>query len=235
MIKRQNSLEYHTIGKQDYIVVLPVYNEIESIGMLIDSIKSRNYPLIITDGGSNDGSIEIAEKQKIHILHRPQKGKGFGLNMALEYAHVHGYKYLVYMDCDMTYPVHQIEDLLQFRHQYDMVVGSRNRINMSIKSKTLNFLIKIILNILFSKKLRDPASGFRVLSTKKFINQIQIEGIDVEFDLLGIAHRNNLNIKEVNVEYYTRLGSSKLTLLEILQVLRTIIQARFMHKNLSID
>lgn len=219
--------------QEDFLIVLPVYNEIESIESMIVSIKKMGYPLIITDGGSTDGSIQIAEKYQIPILHRPNKGKGFGLNMALEHAFDHRYKYMVYMDCDMTYPVGQINALLAFRYQYDMIVGNRDRQNMSLKSSILNYLIRVIINTIFQKRLKDPASGFRVLAVEKFYRQLRIFGIDVEFDLLGIAHRNCLSIHEVDINYYIRLGQSKLSFLEIIKVIFTIIQVRFVHKKSS--
>lgn len=218
------------LNQDDFIVVLPVFNESEAIEAMILSIIEQGYSLVITDGGSTDGSIEIARKFQIPIIHRPGKGKGFGLDLALKYASKNGYKYIVYMDCDMTYPTSQIKDLLVFRHQFDMAVGNRSRRNMTLKSRVLNFLITIVLNILFSKQLQDPASGFRVLEVNKFVNKIQAYGIDVEFDLLGIAYRNQYSIKEVDIDYYTRVGESKLSFFELIKVIFTIVQVRFFHK-----
>ncbi|MCO5249475.1 MAG: glycosyltransferase family 2 protein [Chitinophagales bacterium] len=217
-------------NQNDFLVVLPVLNEKEAIEKMILSIKKEEYPLIITDGGSTDGSIEIAERHQIEILHRPGKGKGYGLNMALNDALEKGYKYIVYMDCDMTYPVHQIRNLLEYRYQYDMIVGNRNRENMTTKSKTLNTLITYILNFLFKIKLKDPASGFRVLNVNVFIDKIQEMGLAVEFDLLRIAYRNQLSIKEVKTDYYTRIGDSKLTVFELFKVIFTILKVRFFLK-----
>lgn len=217
------------------LIGLPVYNEAGSIEAMIEAIRKFEYPLIISDGGSTDGSTQIAQNLGVTILHRPGQNKGVGLNQLIAYAYENGFDYLVYMDCDQTYPTHRIENLLAYRKQYDMVVGNRDRTNMTLKSKILNYLINLIMNFLFRFHLKDTASGFRVLNVHSFYNKINISNIGVEFDLLGIAYANSFTIKEIDIEYYKRVGKSKLTLLELAKVGFSLMTIAKLYKYNSVD
>lgn len=216
--------------ENDFLIVLPMYNEVDSIDQMIREIQSYGYPLLVSDGGSTDGSYEKALSYNIHVVQRPGKNKGYGIKQSLIFAKQSNFKYIIYLDCDMTYPIDRIKDFIQLRYQYDMIIGVRDMKNMSLKSKILNKTITSIINFLFNTKLHDPSSGFRLLSVEKFIDQIRIEGIDMEYDLIGISKRYALKVHEVNIEYYKRVGESKLTLWEIIKVLFTLFVVRFIHK-----
>lgn len=221
---------YRSEKDEETLIGLPVFNEIRSVKIMIDSIRALGYSLIISDGGSTDGSSQTAKDMGVEVLHRPGGNKGAGLNQLLDYAYQNNYRYLVYMDCDQTYPVHRIPRLLEYRKEFDMVIGRRDKQNMTLKSKVLNFLINLIMNFLFKTHLKDTASGFRVLNVKSFYNKIKIDHIAVEFDLLGIAYANSFKIKEVDVEYYKRVGDSKLTLNELFKASRTLLKIIKMYK-----
>jgi glycosyltransferase involved in cell wall biosynthesis len=216
-------------NKGSIIVCLPVFNEELSIGKMIADIKSLEYPLIVSDGGSSDQSIPIAKSLNIPILYRKGKGKGYGMLQAMEYAYEKGLDTIVFIDCDLSYPIDIIPDLVTLLHHenLDMVVGNRDRNIMSLKSKFLNWLLAGFVNFLFNGRLKDPASGFRALRINSFYGQLKETGMDLEIELSGFALRKNLKIKEIDVSYFTRVGESKLQLKDIIQALFTIFRVRF--------
>ena len=50
-------------------VVLAVYNEEETLGRCLESVKDLADEIVIVDGGSTDTTIEIARKYHAHIIH----------------------------------------------------------------------------------------------------------------------------------------------------------------------
>ncbi len=79
----------------DVSVIIPTYNEAPVIAKKIANLLENNYPLeklevIITDGGSKDGTVEIAreilEKASVRgriLTQRERRGKSYGVNVAL--------------------------------------------------------------------------------------------------------------------------------------------------------
>jgi glycosyltransferase involved in cell wall biosynthesis len=211
------------------IVCLPVFNEEKAILKMIREIKKNGFSIFISDGGSTDQSLSIAKTEKILVLDRTGRPKGYGMMEAINYAKKNGKELIVFIDCDLTYPCDKIPDLVRLiqKENLDMVVGNRNRKVMSLKSKILNATLVKIVNVLFKGNLKDPASGFRVLRVQSFYNKLKETGMDLEIELSGYALLKNLKVKEVAVDYYTRVGESKLRFLDIIKCLFTIFSVRF--------
>ena len=63
--------------KPEISVIIPTLNEAESLEQTIDALKSlnENIEIIVVDGGSDDATINIAEKHKVKIIHS-KRGRG---------------------------------------------------------------------------------------------------------------------------------------------------------------
>lgn len=92
--KRDYNIEQKPI-EPDVSVIIPTYNEAPVIAKKIANLLENNYPLdklevIITDGGSKDGTVEIArellERRSVRariLTQRERRGKSYGVNVAL--------------------------------------------------------------------------------------------------------------------------------------------------------
>ena len=75
-------------------VIIPAYNEEESIKKTIEVILKSDYPkklfeIIVVDDGSKDKTLEIAKKyegEKIRVFHKENGGKGSALNLGIKKA-----------------------------------------------------------------------------------------------------------------------------------------------------
>jgi rSAM/selenodomain-associated transferase 2 len=71
-------------------VIIPTYNEEESIGKLINYLKKhgdeRLLECIVVDGGSEDETVEIAQKKDVRVLKSKQKGRAAQMNMGYRYS-----------------------------------------------------------------------------------------------------------------------------------------------------
>ncbi|TMI53462.1 glycosyltransferase [Candidatus Bathyarchaeota archaeon] len=95
--KRDYNIEQKPI-EPDVSVIIPTYNEAPVIAKKIANLLENNYPLdklevIITDGGSKDGTVEIArellERRSVRariLTQRERRGKSYGVNVALSAA-----------------------------------------------------------------------------------------------------------------------------------------------------
>lgn len=118
-------------------IIIPFRNEGKRIERTIKEIdnfinsKPYDCELILSDSHSSDESIEIAKKYSKEIPHfsyiepvgpigRGGKGQAvmFGITEAKG-------KYIMFMDADSSTPIKEIEKLLPYIEEYDIVMGSR--------------------------------------------------------------------------------------------------------------
>jgi len=94
-------------------VVLPVFNEAQNLGRLLDRLQSLELPdseVIVVDDGSTDGSGEIAEKRGVRLIRHPYNiGNGAAIKSGIRAARG---KTLVLMDGDGQHQPEEIPALL---------------------------------------------------------------------------------------------------------------------------
>lgn len=94
-------------------VIIPVYNEQNSINDALESITDQSYKnleLIIVDDGSTDKTLEIIKKFKVKILSQDHKGPGVARNFGA--AKATG-EILIFVDADMTFDKDFVTDLVK--------------------------------------------------------------------------------------------------------------------------
>jgi glycosyltransferase involved in cell wall biosynthesis len=213
------------------VVCLPAYNEVESIERMIDGIRKENFEVIVTDGGSTDGTKEKTLAKGVPLLERPGKGKGYGMRQAIHYASEKGYEIIVFLDCDMTYPIERIKDLIAEMGDADMVVGARNYNMMPLVYKLVNLFFTSLVNMLNSGNYKDTQSGMRAMRVDKFLDFITVEGIEVEIEISSKAMQKNYLTRELLIDYYQRVGKSKIHFWHAFSITYRIIVCRFSHSN----
>ncbi len=167
-------------------VVLPAYNEEESIIPLIQSIqvtaKKRlleKVTIIIVDDGSSDGTVEqvkgIQDENVILVEHEVNKGLGEAIKTGLLYA----IKYspdvdiVITMDSDNTHPPGLITNMImKLDEGNDVVVASRYRYGARVIGvQKYRLFLSFGMSLLFQFLLpvtgvRDYSSGFRAYRAK---------------------------------------------------------------------
>ena len=177
---------------RDYLVIVPTYNEITSIGVLLPQLLELNLDILIVDDGSPDGTADACralglESGRIVVVERKKKlGLGSAYKAGFKYGEDRGYKYLIEMDADGS---HQVSDLLLLmaamqEKQPDLVIGSRWVAGGAVEnwarrrqwlSRSANFYAKLLLG----GKVKDMTAGFRIYRTEKLI-QIDLESVKSE-------------------------------------------------------
>lgn len=198
--------------------IIPSYNEESSIGHLLSELQKLlldlhlPHEIIVVDDGSSDDTAKIAQKMGAVLLRHPTN-MGYGTALKTGIRHSNG-KYIFIMDADETYPVKQIPMLLQFKDDYDMVVGAR--IGKNVKTHFLRRLAKYFLtklsNFLVETNIPDLNSGMRIFkrdTIKKFL-KILPSGFSFTTTLTLAYLSHGYLVKYVPIDYYDRKGKSKI-------------------------
>ncbi len=201
-------------------VVLPCRNEEAALLGCLQKIKKTilendlKAEIIVSDS-STDSSPKIAEEFGTILVKHDQEGYGR--------AYLEGFQkakgeYFFIADCDGTYDFAEIPKFIKFLEDgYDFVIG--NRLSGKIESEAMPFLhryfgspiLNFIFRLFFHRKIGDINCGMRAF-TKEALQKMKLKTAGMEFasEMIIKAVKNNLQIKEIPINYNKRLGKSKL-------------------------
>ena len=177
---------YNKMKNIDLSIVIPVYNEEESLELLYNSIINNlkntnlNFEIIFIDDGSSDKSWNVikAISEKKTNLSSIKFRKNYGKSDALDagFKASNG-KYVLTMDADLQDDPNEIYPLFKMINQdnYDLVSGWKKKRNdplsKTIPSKFFNLVTRIFSGI----KLNDFNCGIKIYK-KELVNSINLYG-----------------------------------------------------------
>ena len=202
-------------------VIIPAYNEEDSIAKVIDGIpKNLVSEVIVSDNGSTDKTPEIAREAKATVLIEPVKGYGSACIKAIEYVKNLNEKtdVIVFLDGDYSdYPEEMTKIVgLLVKENLDLVIGSRalglrQKGSMTIPQVFGNWLSTRLIRIFFGMRFTD-LGPFRAITFEKLL-QLEMEnknfGWTVEMQVK--AAKKKFRCKEVPISYRKRIGRSKIS------------------------
>jgi len=189
-------------------------NEEGAVGSVIDDIK-RHAPgaeILVVDS-SSDRTPQIAEERGARVVRQvPPRGYGPAMDRLLYEAKT---EVIVTMDCDGTYPADRILAFHRFVEDgADLVNGTRTRHRadaMEFANFVANRVFAEAARILHGIPTTDVHSGMRAYRTS------MLRGIDLDpngpalpVELLVVPARLGYRIVEVDIPYFTRIGSTTL-------------------------
>lgn len=191
---------------------MPVYNEERTLQTIMQEIVERcpNADVVYVDDGSKDNSLAIlkanARPQDI-VLTKPNGGKGSAIRQGLEIAHG---AYTVIQDADLEYDPAELNELLKTAKQHPghAVFGSRFlKENPRIYRRFLwgNKTLTFVMNMLFSARLTDSYTCFKLLPTEAFRGLgLTSNGFELEAEICGKALQKGISIIEIPITYHPR-------------------------------
>jgi len=220
-------------------VVIPAYNEEETIGNVIFDTTSIMdgmgvpYEIIVVDDGSTDKTGQIASTHKAIVLsNKTNHGKGYALRRALQ--HATG-DIVVTIDSDGEHKPKEIPDLIEpLFNGTDIVAGSRFLGSQRRATTHLNlignFLFNAAIMTLTGKVVTDSQTGFRAVK-RNVLDQLNLEsdGYEIEAEITVKGLRNGFSFKETPITVERRkYNVSKLKLLsDGARIMKTILKAKF--------
>ena len=228
-------------------IVIPCYNEDESICKVLDLLLEQQFPIdheiiIIDDGSRIPVTTYIKEYLQNPILHhyrlRRNQGKGSALQIGFKKAKG---DYIVIQDADLEYLPSDINALLApiLDHKAFVVYGSRFFLkpkNMSRSHWIANRFLSMITNFLFFSKLTDMETGFKLMN-RHLLYSLNLIGreFEIEPEITGKLLARGVPIIEVPIQYhYRQKGIAKINIADgleavfILFLLKTRAKSRFL-------
>lgn len=202
-------------SKPKISIVIPCLNERSTIGRAISrafgsgqKYLDKNFEIIVSDNGSNDGTlVKLAKMKNIRLIQVPIKGYGAALHYAITRAK---YPYVFFADADLSY---DFDELYRFipciKVGADLILGSRFTgtikdgampfINRYLGTPILTFLIRLIYKI----DTTDCNSGMRIVR-KTFYQSLKMQNSGMEWasELLVRTVLNKGRYKEVPITFY---------------------------------
>jgi len=155
------------------LIIIPAYNEKESIGGVIDRILAetpyRN--IVVVNDGSTDATRRVATERGVIVLDLPcNLGIGAAVQTGYRFADRSGFDYVVRLDADGQHDVSQIADLLAplVSGEADFVIGSRalgDGCHRTSFARAVGIrILASIVSRLVGRPITDTTSGFQAAS-----------------------------------------------------------------------
>jgi dolichol-phosphate mannosyltransferase len=224
------------------LVVIPTYNERESIGALLREVrKVAAVDVLVVDDGSPDGTADAvaavrADDAAVSLLAR-RIGLASAYLAGFDHAAREGYDLVFEMDADFSHPPRYLPVFLERIREADLVVGSRyvpgGRIaNWSVRRRLISRGGNLYARAVLGSNLCDLTAGFkcfRVAALRRFdLSRITSEGYCFQIELSYLFARNGFRVAEIPIVFEERrAGQSKMSLSIILESLTKVWALRF--------
>jgi len=198
-------------------ILLPAYNEEESIGATIREIRQLypDYEVLVVDDGSTDNTRDEAVRAGANVMRHPHNiGNGAAIKTGLRYA---SGDWILMMDADGQHKPIDIARLIQHKDEYDMVVGARTKGSKTSWHRDLaNFLYNRLATYVTTFKIDDLTSGFRLVKNTRVSKFIYLLPNTFSYpSTITMAYlRSGLSIKYVPIQTLARKGKSKIKLFQ---------------------
>lgn len=204
------------------LVVIPTYNEVESIGGILDGLKNLDLDVLVIDDGSPDGTADRVRMHNVEVIEREGKqGLGSAYRTGFSIGIQRGYTYIIEMDADGSHQISDLKRMMEWIGSADLLIGSRWVADGGISnwSKFREYLSKSAnryANVLLSLGVKDTTSGFRIYTTellkKMEISTIRSEGYCFQIEMTRRAITRGGSIAEVPITFIERThGKSKMS------------------------
>lgn len=197
-------------------IIIPAYNEERRIQKCLKRVleycneQKWNFEIIVAEDGSNDNTVKIVQEfilkdERIKLLSCQERlGKGRAIRNAM--FHV-AKNYVCFLDVDLSADISELQRLLKYKEDYDIVVGSRllrdNLPHIKTTYRTIfSHMYSKIFGVLFRTSIIDPQCGFKFFKTKsalKLFKEINTTGFAFDSEVIVKGYWLDLKIKEVPI------------------------------------
>jgi len=198
-------------------IIVPVYNEANRLGNLnhiIRFLKSlpETWELIVVNDGSTDNTLDlvkaIQDRHPLQVVNYPQnQGKGYAIKQGMLVAKG---RYRLFLDCDLSTPIEEINKIRPHLTNYNVVIGTRKTKGAKVLvhqpwlrenlGKGFTLLSRIMLNV----DVSDFTCGFKCFSAdaaQKIFTRSRIYRWGFDSEILYLSSKFGFAIKEIPVTW----------------------------------
>jgi glycosyltransferase involved in cell wall biosynthesis len=212
-------------------VVIPAKNEARNIGWVLERIPSYVDEIIVVDGLSTDGTLDIAKMiaPDVVVIHEMRSGKGAALRAGFEAARG---DFVIMIDADGSMDPGEIDTFVDLLEEgYELVKGSRyleggGTTDITWLRSVGNACLREIANFVYGTSYSELCYGYMGFRRKALYSlELDADGFEIETQIVARATRRGLRIAEMpSNEFPRRYGESNLNAFrDGLRVLRTLL------------
>src|SRR5262245_24762971 len=202
------------IARVTLSVIFPAFNEEANIRHTVEASRivlpklAETWEIILVNDGSRDATTpicdELAERYpEVRAIHHVEnRGYGAALKSGILAAR---HDYIFFTDSDGQFDLQELEHLIQWASEYDIVTGYRAKRqdppHRLINAWGWKTLVRMVLGV----KVRDIDCAFKIFQRSVFDRvQIRSVGAMVNTEILAQANSFGMRIHEVKVSHYPR-------------------------------
>lgn len=234
-------------------VIVPAYNEepnfnkgtLDEIPKYLES-QSYTWEVLIVDDGSDDKTAQLADEfaskhKNIRVVKNPHQGKAETVKTGVREAKG---ELILFTDFDQATPISEVEKLLPFFPEFDIVIGSRQlpgakREKEPLHRHLMGLGFNVVVQLIAVRGIWDTQAGFKCFKSeaaKNLFEKLKVYGkgkkvkgalvtaFDVE--LLFIAKKNGYKIKEVPIIWHHVATSRVSPIKDSLRMFRDVLRVR---------
>lgn len=232
------------------IIVIPTYNEIDNIEVILKKVFDLQLELdiLIVDDNSPDKTYAKVQElidanqygEKLHLIIREKKeglGKayieGFKWCLAREYA------FVIEMDADLSHDPKYLPSFIENIKEYDLVIGSRyvkggGVVNWSLLRKFISFGGSTYARTILGITIKDVTGGFKCFRREVLeaidLDNIMSAGYAFQIEMNYRTILKGFRVKEVPIIFEDRVaGKSKMSKKIFIEALLNVVTLR-LHK-----
>lgn len=234
-------------------VVIPAFNEVGRIERALDSVEayaaadpSRPVELVIVDDGSTDDTVAFVESReltaaRVRVLrHEANRGKGAAVRTGMLAAIG---RTVLMCDADMSTPIEDVARLAAaLEAGSDIAIGSRIMAGAVVDPpqpplrRFMGWGFRTLRRMLMLGDIVDTQCGFKLFTSAAahaVFAHVESDGFSFDCEVLAIARKLDLRIKEVPVTWANR-GDSTLTALDAPRMFAELLRIRSRVKKLDL-
>jgi dolichyl-phosphate beta-glucosyltransferase len=209
-------------------IVIPAYNEAGRIAQTLEKIRkylqeqNQSAEILVVNDGSDDDTVSIvrsfsSEWKELRLIQNPGNyGKGFSVKNGT--LHAKG-DIVLFTDADLSAPISEMPKLITpiLDGQCEVSFGSRAidrsliGIHQSKLRETSGRIYNIFVQLLTGLRFKDTQCGFKAFRREPMISVFQrqrISGFGFDPEILFIARKRGLRLKEIPVRWNHAEGTS---------------------------
>ena len=235
------------------IIVIPTYNEIENIEVILEKVFSLELgvDILIVDDNSPDKTYAKVQELidastydgQLHLMIRQNKeGLGKAYVAGFQWCLERDYSFIIEMDADLSHDPKYLPSFIENIKEYDLVIGSRyvkggGVVNWSLLRKFISFGGSTYARTILGISIKDVTGGFKCFK-REVLEAIDLDGIisagyafQIEMNYRTIL--KGFKVKEVPIIFEDRVaGKSKMSKKIFIEALLNVVTLRIHKKDI---